>query len=223
MVFKYISNLKFINSQRGITIIEIAVVITIVVLFSSILIADFPRLQRQFALSRVSYKLTQDFRKTQDLGLSGIETLDSAGGNIIVKGYGIYVNLNDSEIQYYVYADVPTAGQTEYPNGNNKYDIYSPVVYCNAQSPIIKDCIVDAIDISKENKNLYIKKIVNSADDEIGTSAGINFNPPNPTVTITLNGSATTEKEIGIVIGLTNDSSAERTVWVNVSGRIRIQ
>ena len=65
--------------ERGITLVEVVVVIFIVALFTIILISDFPKMLRQLALSRVSYNFAQDLRKAQDLGLSGIALKDKNG------------------------------------------------------------------------------------------------------------------------------------------------
>jgi type II secretory pathway pseudopilin PulG len=102
MVLKPVKN---INSA-GITLVEIIVVIFIIALFSAIVIADFPTIQKHFALSRASYQLAQDLRKIQDLGLSGVQTKDMIGNTISVQGYGIYINTSQSREQYVMYADV---------------------------------------------------------------------------------------------------------------------
>ena len=72
------------SKERGITLIEVIVVMVIVTMFSMILIADFPKILRQFAISRASYKLSQDIRRTEDLGLSGVQIGD---GLMQAKGY----------------------------------------------------------------------------------------------------------------------------------------
>ena len=54
-------NFKIKNFQKGITLIELIVVIFLVVLFSSITIYSLQRIQANLALSRSAYKLAQDF------------------------------------------------------------------------------------------------------------------------------------------------------------------
>ena len=199
---------KIKNSSGGITLIEIVVVIFIIALFSMILISDFPKIQRQFALSRVTYKLAQDLRKTQDLGLSGVQIKDSQGNPIAAKGYGIYISTPPTE-QYVIYADRGN-------NPNYKYDNSSSQL-CSDNTEPESDCILETIDVSKENPDLKIKNIENI----IGSYVSINFRPPDPIVDIdTLSSSSS---KIGIVLGLSSDSSAIRKVWVNTSGLINVQ
>ena len=100
------------KSQKGITLVEIIVAVFIIVIFSVMLISNFPKIQDEFAISRAAYQLAQDLRKTQDLGLSGVPLSDASGNLIVdingapmpVRGYGIYI-LSNSQ-QYIIYADV---------------------------------------------------------------------------------------------------------------------
>ena len=217
MVFKIFPNLKLIKNLklkisnfRGITLIEVVVVIFIISLFSMILISDFPKIQRQFALSRVAYKLAQDLRKTQDLALSGVIIKDQNGSSIAIKGYGIYVNLMQSTTQYLIYADVTP--------GDRKYIGNFSTSLCSQSVAQTSDCPIEIIDVSKENSDLYIKDIKNV----IGNNGyGVNFSPPNPKIDI--NTLSLGKSEIGIVLGLRSDSSAIRTVWTNTSGLINVQ
>jgi type II secretory pathway pseudopilin PulG len=200
--------------EEGITLIEIIVVIFIIVIFSMILVVNFPTILKQYALSRVTYKLAQDLRKTEDLGLSGVPLYDISGKTQIkVKGYGIYINLNNTN-QYSIYADV---------NGSESYDGDTSFPFCNSQAYAgtkeEADCVIDTIDLSKENSSLYIK----SLNDEKGfyNIIDINFTPPDPTTTITAVPNSPINK---IDINLTNNlsTSSVRTVTVNKSGLIDI-
>lgn len=185
---------KISNSQKGISLVEIIVVIFIIAIFSTILISDFPTIQRQFALSRAAYKLAEDLRRAQDLSLSGVKTNDSSGQPIAkVYGYGVYFNLS-VPTQYIIYADVG-----------------------NFQRYISGDPIIETTDISKDNPSLYIKQINNIN----GAYVSINFSPPDPTIKI--DNLSSGNSEIGIVLGLNSDSSAIRTVWANTSGLINVQ
>jgi Tfp pilus assembly protein FimT len=204
------------NFSRGVTLVERVVVIFLVAIFSAILISDFPRIQRQFALSRVSYKLAQDLRRTQDLGLSGIKTLDKNKIQIAVKGYGIYIDFTSSVKKYAIYADIYDGDASH----NQKYSGSSSYVYCDAEIPTT-DCVIDVIDVSNENSSLYIKRI-----DNLGVSAtnvSINFTPPSPTTTINIDNIVSGNSKVGIVLGLTSDNSSERTIWINTSGLINVQ
>jgi len=209
----HFSNFNFY--EKGVTLIEIIVVIFLVALFSTIVISDFPKIQRQYALSRATYKLAQDFRKTQDMGLSGVRIKDASGNLVSVKGYGIYFNLGQSATKYLIYADVNP--------GNQKFDgsLSTPPPLCSAQTSPTADCLIEeVIDVSQQNPRLYIKRIYNVVDPITGFTS-VNFNPPGPTMTI--DNIYFGNSPIGIVLGLTADNSSSRTVWVNVAGLINVQ
>ena len=80
--------------EKGVTLVEIILVIFMITMFSGILVYNFPRVLKQFALSGASYKLAQDLRKVEDLGLSGVETIEGA------KGYGLYINIINNNAEY---------------------------------------------------------------------------------------------------------------------------
>lgn len=205
-MLKFFQNLK--NCQKGFTLVEIIVVISIIALFSAILVSDFPKIQRQFALSSATYKLAQDLRRVQDLGLSGVQVADRQGDLIAVKGYGIYINLAQSAKKYILYADV---------NGDQKYSGDTSFSLCSQLNNPASDCTIEVVDISKENSNLYIKQINNIT----GNFTSINFSPPNPT--ITLNNLASGQSQVGIVLSLKSDVLSTRAVWVNTSGLINVK
>src|SRR3989344_4474048 len=191
-----VPNFKF--QEKGTTLIEIIAVITIITLFSMILIADFPKIIRQYAVSRSSYKLTQDIRRVEDLGLSGVQI---EGQNSPVGGYGLYIDLDDNEEQYIIYAD----------NCSDTPD-FEYIFGC--------DSIIETIGISEQQAGIYIKRI-NGNISGLVNSASINFTPPNPKVTITA--SDIQNNSIDIVIGSSFDDSLERTVFVNNSGLIEVK
>jgi hypothetical protein len=204
----------FSNLERGITLVEIVAMVLIITIFSSILIADFPKIQRQFALSRATYKLAQDLRRAQDLGLSGVVTLNGSESKINVSGYGVFLDINAQPKKYVIYADVPPNASVD---GDRKYIKDEPFVFCSEQTDPAKDCVIDIIDVSKENPNLYIKDILNVSN---ANYTSINFNPPSPHVRLD---NLESGDSIGIVLGSIADPLAERTVWVNTSGLIRVQ
>jgi|SRR3989344_820319 len=226
MVFKFISNLK--NSEKGTTLVEIAVVLFIIALFFTIMIIGLPEIQRRFALSRATYRLAQDLRKARDLSISGVKVKDNGenGGNeFSPSGYGIYINKDkvpDGSTEYVIYADV--SGDQTYNNGGS-YD------YCKDKYPIESDCVIDIIDVSKENPSLYIKEIDTVAVNSGGQATtgktdivSINFLPPNPDVKMTDPTDTTVSNfnSIEIVLGII-DSSSERKIFINKAGLINIQ
>ena len=222
MVYKFISNLK--GRQRGITLIEIVVVLFIISTFSLILIADFPKIQRQFALSEAAYNLAQDLRSAEDLGLSGAQIKDGGvpAKDIPVTGYGVYVNPSMSATQYLIYADVKpgTFLSSDLPTpGNTVYDgdfFNTPCSEVNQvrDGAFKKDCVIQIIDIKKENSGLTIDSVDNSAG-----FVSINFRPPDPIVNI----SGLNPGKSAVSIVLKNSDGLSRTVSINTAGLISVK
>jgi len=181
-------------------LIEIIVAIAIIILFSMILVSDYPKIRRQFALSRSVYRLAQDLRKAQDLGLSGVKI----AGIEEAKGYGIFISSEaDKNRQYMIYADNCPLLLLD-----NKYTIIAGVC---------ADSIIEIVDISKAEREVYIKEITNIDGDY----TSINFNPPNPNIAI--DNISSGEDSIEIVLALDFDENVTRAVYVNVSGLIEVK
>lgn len=197
------------SDERGITLIEIIVVMVIATMFSMILVTDFPKILRQFAISRTAYRLAQDIRKTEDLGLSGVRIGD---GQIAAKGYGVYItSLAPDNKKYIIYAD---RGDTP----NQQFD--STDKSCDQETNLQLDCIVESIDITKQEYDIYIEKI--NGDVNNWDWASINFKPPNPDIKL-VTSNPETESKIDIVLTSASDSSLTRTVSVNKSGLVEVK
>jgi len=201
------------NSSSGITLVEILVVVFIIGTFLMILVADFPKIQRQFALSRATYKFAQDLRRAQDMALSGVEIKKSGAAETIInaKGYGIYIDLISNEKEYIIYADIDNSKTYNAPDAPEK-------IYCDNFDPVVDagmDCIVETIDLSKDAHGVIIKEINNTNNFNY---ISINFNPPNPTVSISgLEGG----NRAWIVFALESDPiNSTRNVFVWKSGLI---
>ena len=206
-----IKNLKFKikNPVRGITLIEILLVVFIIALFSSILVADFPKIRRQFALTRTVYKMSQDLRRAQDMALSGQQIKDANGDKINVQGYGIYINLDNTSLgkkKYIIYADM---------TNDQQYDVSGAI--CGQQLPN-RDCVIETIDLSQTEAGVIISRITNPTDVHW---IDINFKPPNPTIKIT---NLSFGNRAQIIFALESDPlKTERIVSVNTAGLIEIK
>ncbi len=194
------------------------VVIFIIAIFSAILVADFPRIKKQFSLSRAAYKLGQDVRRVEDLGLSGVQVSDRESPIGFVKGYGIFFDLSQKVNSYLIYADVAD-GTGE---SNQQFDGSFLSSMCQENTEWQTDCIVEIINLTNENQDLVIKNIENIN----GRSVSINFSPPNPDIKINNICDSTTcgsVNNISIVLGLAFDEESQRKVIVNKIGMIEVQ
>jgi len=205
------------------TLIELIVVIFLIALFSTIIVANFPVIQRNFAISRAAYKLAQDLRSAEDLGLSGVKIKDSQGNVIQASGYGVYVDVFTSRTIYLIYADVKPSDTTL---GNSKYDgNLTSTTLCsnvnqNTNGTRKIDCIIQIIDISKENPGAMLGGSLTGVN---GTHTSINFSPPNPYVTIDGLDSSLLSNGVTIPLTLSSDAKITRSVNINTSGLIEIK
>jgi type II secretory pathway pseudopilin PulG len=83
---------------QGFTLIEVAAIVTIMAIMTAAIFANYGKNNDIFALERSSQKLAQDFRRTQEMAMSGFE------GSSATNGYGIYFN-NASSGQYLIYEE----------------------------------------------------------------------------------------------------------------------
>jgi len=205
------------NPEKGVTLIEIIIAIVIMTTFSLIVIADFPKIKRQFAVSRAVYKVAQDIRKTEDLGFSGVQITDGDSEVVETDGYGFYINTAESDVIYIIYADTDGGGGQNYSGG----------VSCDDEAGIGdgEDCIVEQINMQDSESEVYIKGVYGT--DENGNESeiyggSINFMPPNPTVLITSISNAE-QKSMRIVLGIRSEPSMERSIYINSTGLVYVE
>src|SRR3989344_1958347 len=184
------------NTKRGFTIIEMLVVISIITILPVVVVANFPAIKSQFALSRTAHRFAQDVRRVQDMAISAVTYTDSFGVTRTVSGYGIYINLvTPGNTQYIVYGD-----NNEQSPGDKRYNV--------------GDYSVQTINFGASEPGIVIKEMINID----GTAASINFSPPNPDTTITPLSQA--QSQIMVVFAIATDLSKTRTVLINSSGLI---
>lgn len=182
--------------EKGITLVEILVVIFIIALFSGILVSDFPKIRRRFSLTRATYKLAQDLKRVQDMGFSGVRLKDSL---VRAKGYGIYIDLKAlGNKEYLMYADTTEPADQKYTSG--------------------EDYIIETTDFSTTEKEVIIKEIKNT--DNYNQWVIINFKPPNPDIEITKLASGMNRVEITLALENDSDPLNTKSVFVYTSGLI---
>ncbi|MBI1866554.1 MAG: prepilin-type N-terminal cleavage/methylation domain-containing protein [Candidatus Staskawiczbacteria bacterium] len=189
------------KEKKGVTIVEILVVIFIITIFSSILVISFPKITRQFTLTRAVYKMSQDLRRVQDMGFSGQKLQ-----GVNAKGYGVYINLDSSSLgnkKYIMYADA---------QDDQQYDFSGAI--CGEQLPN-QDCVIETIDLNQTEPGVIMDRIEGTVNNQ---EADINFKPPNPTVTITSLSPGINRAQI--IFALESDLLTNKIVSVNTAGLI---
>lgn len=180
------------NFSKGITLIEIMVVVSLITVITGVFVSDFPKIKLELGLSRVLHTMVLDIKTAQALSGSGHQEILPNGSFTLPKGYGIYINANAlGNKKYLLYADI---------NGDARYtqDI---------------DYIVKTIDISQQEPGIIIKEVHNA-----NTYLSINFAPPNFDTNISdlLPGN----DGVDIVLAIEGDTSIIRTIFVNKAGLI---
>lgn len=89
--------------QKSFTLIELLVIIGIISLLSAIILPQYRTGERQFALQRSAYKISQDIRRAQEMTMSAKEL---PGAPTSFKGsYGINFKINSTS-SYILFADL---------------------------------------------------------------------------------------------------------------------
>jgi prepilin-type N-terminal cleavage/methylation domain-containing protein len=102
-----------LEKKTGFTLIELIVVIAIISILSVSVVANYRAGERQLALERSAYQLSQDVRKAQAMAMAATKCPASTAcaGEVPLGGYGLYLERNNN--YYFLYADI---------NNNEQYD-----------------------------------------------------------------------------------------------------
>lgn len=148
------------KESKGFTLIEMIIVISIFVIISTIMLADFPGFSQRVALERTAQEIALSFREAETEALSVGE---AAFGTGIFPGFGVHFSIS-SPREYILFADL---------NNNNVYDGVSEEVdhFFIEKSPQIVGLCVDVETSPPGNCSI--------------TRVDIVYLRPDPTITIT--------------------------------------
>lgn len=200
------SNMFNFHKEKGLTIIELIIIITLIAILPAIVISDFGKIKKRFALSRVAYKFAQDVRHAQDMALASKPYIDGLGQSQPVAGYGIYLSLTSPVLgkkKYITYAD-----RADGFNFDKKY--------------MLSDYTISTVDFSVDEPGIIIKETTNP----FGSELSINFTPPKPITTITELPFCQTppcEGTIDVIFAIESDITETKTVSINTSGLIEVK
>ncbi len=90
--------------SKGVTLIELMVVISVVGILSSVMFVDFGGIEKQLALKRAVYQLAQDIRETEEMALGSIANISCSSGKTVC-GFGMYFHPAPNDNFYTIFAD----------------------------------------------------------------------------------------------------------------------
>ena len=193
MDLKYLKS----NSEKGFTLMELIVVITIIIILSTVLFANYRGLQYNLALQRASYRLLHDVRRAQVMaGTPHACTITHRD----VYSYGIYLKTNTND-KYYLFADCDEDGTY----GFSKDEIIETISF-------EKGIILNTI-------KTYSGLLATSQ-----TSAVALFIPPDPFTSIRPGGSSGIGADsVNFELKISSVASPVKTLIINKSGMIDIE
>ena len=198
--------MKFFYNQshnRGYTLIELIVVVSIVGLVSAVIFANYPRFRSRVALDNTAHEIALAIRQAQVYGIGVQRGLSGAGVSGVYQPYGIYFSVADPQ-HYTLFID---------KNGNQQYDVGGGELV--EQTTIGGDKTINSIQVAGTTlpSNTYDNVVVL-------------FQRPNPDAKIltkTLAGTLSTpQSDIRINVGIVGTASIE-TITVSAVGQISVQ
>jgi prepilin-type N-terminal cleavage/methylation domain-containing protein len=183
---------------QGLTLVEMLTVVSILVILSGIMFANYKSGNDALILDRASQKLAQDLRRTMGMSISG------QGLSVNYNAYGIYFS-TASNSSYILFKNNANKGA-----GNFTYSTSAPA-----------DSIFEIINIEKGAKICELKNNGTVIGSGIISVAAV---PPAPTIYMD---SAVNNDDIYIVIAPENETNCsnpvrKKVIKINNAGRIDI-
>ncbi len=93
------------NKQSGMSIIEILIVTTIIVILSTAVLINWKTGEKKLALQRASHQVSQDIRQAQEAAMNFKSLIGPTGEDVLpIGGYGVYFDVSNP-LQYVYFAD----------------------------------------------------------------------------------------------------------------------
>lgn len=209
---KYMARLSQTFSQRGFSLIEFIVILTIFSIMASVALFNFRGFRNTISLSNLANDVALTIRQAQVFGISASESLELRGLNVGSDTRGVYFEKSSGsgagdafESRFVVFSDFPVAGGS----GNGLFDVGEPVI--------------DEISISSDDKIIRIEgETIAGAGSgllqPIRSDLHITFTRPDPDATIR----TASQFYHRIVITLESADGRQKTVQVVDNGQIGV-
>lgn len=136
------------KQHRGFTLIELVVVMGILILISSIILANYSKFGGQILLRNLAYDIALSVREAQVYGISARSFL----GAEFAVGHGVYFDLNEGRNFFFLYTDVDsnsffTSAASEWVETFSIGRGYTVDRLCIPSGPSSETCTATRLDI----------------------------------------------------------------------------
>lgn len=136
------------KQHRGFTLIELIVVVGILVVISSIILANYSKFGGQVLLRNLAYDIALSVREAQVYGISARSFL----GAQFAAGHGVYVDLAEGNTFFFIYTDVDnnaffTSAATEWVETFSIGRGYTIDRLCIPSGPSSETCTATKLDM----------------------------------------------------------------------------
>jgi len=202
--FKKIKKVTKLN--RGMTYVELIVVLSIFSVMSSIILFNYSKFQAKVDIKNLANDIALKIVQAQKDAMSGILPSQTPSVNLWKPSYGVYFNLNDDKSFIY-FTDL---------DQNQDYNISS---LCPSN---IDECI-DKINITKGNKISKIESYLSSTPLQTISPLAITFTRPNSGAFFTdSSGIPLTGFDYVQITVSSSDNSVNGYIKIYPSGRIQV-
>ncbi len=196
------------NNKKGFTLVELLVTITIFVLLTGVVLFKQGSFDDAILLNNMAYDMGLTLRQAQSFGLSTREA--GASQFLIGSGYGLYINLTQSNKNFVLFADL---------DSDNRYTSPGGVTSCISNDA---ECI-QKYTINRGNK---IQKVcVENACTTSVAELSILFKRPKPDALIyysTTNGGALSTSSMARIVVSSANGNATTSVIISNVGQIYV-
>ena len=200
LVLPFFSKLRIERNNAGFTLIEIITVVTMILIFTSIVILDKREGEKQFSIQRSAHQLAQDLRRVETMAMTGQDSPKSFGEIFPRGGYGIYFEENSSS--YILFCDC---------NDNGVYDVGAAALSCASST--------EGNPWPEKIEEVFLEPGVTVSGMSPFSPLNVTFFPPDPIIKITPSfGSATTSQAIATI----TLERRTKTIFINTVGLIDI-
>ena len=188
---------RIIGNRKAFTMVELLVSISIIVIITSLFLANYREGNKKNEINIAAHNLTSDIRRAQNNSLGLIKYAGAVPGG----GWGISIDMNSDNTSYKIFADI---------NENKRFDTgEDDAIYGGNTVFLSSGILFDFMDIANPD---------NEGGGNNRQIINITFLPPDP-ITYIYDGATEYNQ---VYIGLASDEGDTKQIEVNFLGLIDI-